>query len=48
MEPPFKSIQYLLDVFIENGYAEEEDVPHLDEIHSWLWWNKDIEGGKND
>lgn len=38
---PLESIQYLFDVFIEGGYAEEEDIPHLDEIHAWLLWEHD-------
>lgn len=36
MIPPIESIQYLVDVFIEGGYAEEEDLDHLDAIHMWL------------
>lgn len=36
MIPPIDSIQYLIDVFIEGGYAEEEDLDHLDAIHMWL------------
>lgn len=36
MIPPIDSIQYLVDVFIEGGYAEEEDLDHLDAIHMWL------------
>lgn len=36
MIPPIESIQYLVDVFIEGGYAEEEDLDHLDAIHLWL------------
>lgn len=36
MIPPIESIQYLMDVFIEGGYAEEEDLDHLDAIHMWL------------
>lgn len=34
--PPIESIQYLVDVFIEGGYAEDEDLDHLDAIHYWL------------
>lgn len=45
MNPPIDSIQYLVDVFIENGYAEDdEDCHHLDEIHAWLQWEKDTNG----
>lgn len=36
MIPPIESIQYLVDVFIEGGYAEDEDLDHLDAIHMWL------------
>lgn len=36
MITPIESIQYLIDVFIEGGYAEEEDLDHLDTIHMWL------------
>lgn len=36
MKTPIDSIQYLLDVFIEGGYAEEEDLEHIDAVHSWL------------
>ena len=39
--PPIESIQHLFDVFIEGGWAEEEDLPHLDQIHSWLEGTKD-------
>lgn len=42
MKLPIDSIQYLVDVFIEGGYAEDdEDCRHLDEIHAWLMWEKD-------
>jgi hypothetical protein len=42
VKPPIESIQYLVDVFIEGGYAEnDEDCRHLDEIHGWLMWEKD-------
>ena len=34
--PPVESIQYLLDVFIEGGWTEEEDVEHIDRIDEWL------------
>ena len=45
MNPPIDSIQYLIDVFIEGGYAEDdEDCRHLDEIHAWLQWQKDKNG----
>lgn len=36
MIPPLESVQYLVDVFIEGGYAEDEDLDHLDAIHMWL------------
>lgn len=36
IEIPIESIQYLLDAFIEGGYAETEDIPHLDRVHEWL------------
>lgn len=36
MIPPIESIQYLIDVFIEGGYAEEEDIDHLDAIFMWI------------
>lgn len=36
MRIPVESIQYLIDVFIEGGYAEDEDHDHLDAIHEWL------------
>ena len=36
MRVPLESIQYLVDVFIEGGYAEDEDLDHLDAIHMWL------------
>lgn len=36
MKVPIESIQYLLDVFIEGGYAEDEDLDYIDDIHEWL------------
>lgn len=33
---PVQDISYLFDAFIEGGYAEPEDIPHLDAIHGWL------------
>lgn len=29
-------VQHLLDVFIEGGWAEEEDIPVLDRLHAYL------------
>jgi hypothetical protein len=28
--------QYLLDVFVEGGYAESKDLPHLDRLQEVL------------
>lgn len=37
IRPPIESIQYLLDVFIEGGYTEnDEDIRHIDQIYEWL------------
>lgn len=36
MRVPIESIQYLLDVFLEGGYAEDEDLEYIDDIHEWL------------
>ncbi|SRR6266498_3242406 len=43
MRVPLESIQYLIDVFIEGGYAEEEDLDHLDAIHMWLREEEDFQ-----
>lgn len=36
MKVPVESIKYLLDVFIESGYYEDEDEDHVDAIDAWL------------
>lgn len=36
--PPFASIRWLMDVFVESGIAEEEDLPHLEQVFGWLAW----------
>lgn len=36
MRVPIESIQYLLDVFIEGGYAEDEDLEYIDDVYEWL------------
>ena len=43
MRVPIESIQYLVDVFIEGGYAEEEDLDHLDAIYMWLREEEDFQ-----
>lgn len=34
--PRLESVKYLLDVFIEGGYAEDDDVQHIDAVYGWL------------
>lgn len=36
LEAPVEAIRHLLDVYVDNGMAEVEDIPHLDAIYDWL------------
>lgn len=41
-EPPFNSdVKHLLDVFIEGGWAEDEDIPVLDRLHAYVYGTGD-------
>jgi hypothetical protein len=31
-----REARYLLDVFIEGGYVEMEDIPHINRLHDLL------------
>lgn len=42
--PVVESLRYLVDVFVEGGYAEPEDEMHLTAVHRWLFDGGDSGG----